>query len=173
MLGTPTEVFPLAMCWTLIILYTPKWHLSCSPHRHCLFVLTNSSTVFLSFYWASCCWPLGSCLFLQILKFIQLFWEFSTLSRAFFSSSPVPKNICIPSPFHIICKFNKHTVYSIIHSINKNAGKTRYRFRINLHIELLVMSSIWTGSLYKYSLNIDLWSSWCLYFAPVLACWSR
>lgn len=90
--------------------------------------------------------------------------------KTIFSSNSVSKNICIPSPFHVICKFNKHTVYSIIHSINKNAGKIRYRFRLNLHIKLFGTSFIWTGSLYKYSLNIVLW---CLYFTPMLACQSR
>lgn len=93
--------------------------------------------------------------------------------KSIFSSNPVSKNICIPSPFHVICKFNKHTVYSIFHSVNKNTGKIKYRFRINFHIELLVVFSIWTGSLYKYSLNMVVWSSWCFYFAPMLACWSR
>lgn len=86
--------------------------------------------------------------------------------KSIFSSNPVSKNTCIPSPFHVVCKFNKCTLYSIIHSVNKNAGKIRDWFRINLQVELLVTSSILMGSLYKYSLNVAVLSSWCFYFAP-------
>lgn len=99
---------------------------------------------------------MGSWFFLHILKLIQLFSEFSNLSKPF----PVPilslKISAFPSPFHVICKFNKHTVYSIIPSLNKNAGKIRYRFRMNLYIILLGTFSIRTGNLYNYSLNIVL-----------------
>lgn len=75
-----------------------------------------------------------------------------------FSSNPASKNIRIPSPFHVICKFNKCTVYSIIHSINKNAWKIRYRFRMNLRIILLGTSSIWTVNVCNYSLDTVLQS---------------
>lgn len=76
--------------------------------------------------------------------------------KSVFSSNPVSKDVCIPSLFHVICKFNKHTVYSIIQSVNRNAGKIRCRFRMN--IILLGTSSIQTGNLCNCCLNIVLQS---------------
>lgn len=84
--------------------------------------------------------------------------------KSIFSSNPVSKNICMPSPFHVICEFNKHTVYSIIHSVNKSGGKIRCIFRMNLCIILLGISSIWTENLYNYSLNIGLQSFVSFFF---------
>lgn len=93
--------------------------------------------------------------------------------KSIFSSNPVSKNICVPSPFHVICEFNKHTVYSIIHSINKSGGKIRCIFKMNLCIILLDTSSIWTENLYNYCLNIGLQSfglGFRLFFFLILFC---
>lgn len=169
MLGTLTKVFPLAMCWALVVLYTPKWHLSCSPHWH--LICTDQFIYHVpEFLLSQLLLATGKLLISADTDAHPVVLRIFQFIKSIFSSSPVSKSI--PSPFHVICKFNKHTVYSIIHSVNKNAGKIRYRFRRNLHIELLVTFSIWTGSLYKSS-EYSYTDFLCFHFVPMLACWSR
>ena len=122
----------------------PRMALSCSL---CWFVLTVPSTVFLrpfrnDFLPSQLLLTAGQLsasahtelhpAVLRIFRFI----------KSIFSASPVSKSICFPPSISCHLQFYKHTVCSIIHRIDRNAGKIRHRFRMNLHIALLGTASV-------------------------------